>query len=513
MKSLTKPAIAITVLLLCSKILGFVREICLAYKFGTSYIVDVYSVCITLPGVLFAIYAYGCSDAYIPVCARARDENARKQFLNSALTILIIGAFIISIICFYLRGTISNILAPGYAEEARNLLKSFIGIISISFPFMTMFSLFSAHLQFHEDFFGPCFCDFIIINVVVICSIMLATKNDPLVLIYGYVISHIVATSALWIYGRYRHNLRYAPSLNCQETGLIVSLFKLSIPLGASRLINQLNNVVDQIFASLLGEGVTSALSYANRIQLIFYSLTTSIFLSVSYPRMNRCFADGDQETGMYYVRKAMMLAAYISIPVTCGLFVFAAPIISFLFERGSFNAESTVLTAGCLAAYALGIPFYALREIASRALGSNLKQKKILKNTVVFVITNILLNLVLYRPLGHIGLALATSLSSLLVSVLALLDLRKIGLSMFQRGQTRDFVKIILVTAVSILISVVTYRVLLPRGGNTVALLCAGGGAVVVYGVGSVVTRMDIFLWFYARLPKTLQKIPWLNV
>ena len=115
-------------------------------------------------------------------------------------------------------------------------------------------------------------------------------------------------------------------------------------------------------------------------------------------------------------------------------------------------------------------------------------------------------------RPLGHIGLALATSLTGLLVSVLALLDLRKMGLHMFQQKQLPDFLKIVASSAGSLLGCVLCYELLLPSGGNTLALIAAACVAVALYGFLSIVLKIRIFMWIYHRIPKQLQVFSFLS-
>lgn len=511
MGNLTKSATGVLVIMLLSKGLGFLREILLAYQFGTSYIVDVYASSIALTSVLFTMFSSGFSNSYVTVYARVKGEQAQKSFFNRAVTVLTIIALLLSAFCFLFRFEVAAVLAPGFDATATELLTQFISIISTVLPVMTVFNLLAAQLQSKESFLATAFCDYIVLNVVVIVAVLLASPQHPYRLVYGDVVAWIVATLLLAFYGWKWHGVRYQPDVSVKNQDFRM-LLQLAIPLGASRLISELNGVSDRIFASLLGEGVTSALSYANRVQLIFYTLTTSVFLSVCYPRMNRYFAEHDREMGMHYVRKSVMLAAYISIPATGGLFLFAQPVTSLLFERGSFTAQSTAMTAGCLAFYALGIPFYALRETAAKALGANMEQQKILKNTAISVVFNILLNLALYRPLGYIGLALATSLTGLLVSVLALLDLRKMGLSMFQREQMPDFLKIVASSAVSLLGCVFCYEILLPRGGNTLALMVAVCVAVALYGILSIILKIRIFVWIYHRIPKRLQVLSFLK-
>lgn len=511
MKNLTRSAVCVMAVLLLSKVLGFVREILLAYQFGTSYIVDAYAVSSTLPAVLLNLFSSGFSDSYVTVYARIQEDSIKKTFFNSAVTCLTILALVVAALGYAFSGEIAHLLAPGYDDTSMALLRQFVSIIVFALPFMTVFSLFSAELSTQDDFITANILGFIGSNLIIIAGILIAARTKVENLVIGEVVAWAMMSILLAIYARRTYAVRFHPKVAIRNRYTLI-FCQLAIPLGASRLISELNGVSDRIFASLLGEGVTSALSYANRVQLIFYTLTTSVFLSVCYPRMNRCFAEHDREMGMHYVRKGVMLAAYISIPVTGGLFLFAQPVITLLFERGSFTAQSTAMTAGCLAFYALGIPFYALRETAAKALGANMEQRKILKNTAISVAFNILLNLALYRPLGYIGLALATSLTGLLVSVLAILDLRRMGLSMFQRGQIPDFLKIMASSAVSLMGCIFCYELLLPRGGNTLALMAAVCVAVALYGILSIVLKIRIFVWIYHRIPKRLQVLSFLK-
>lgn len=508
MKSLTKSAAAITSLMLVSKALGFLREICLAYKFGTSYIVDAYTACVALPTVIFAVYAYGFSESYIPVYMRIKDEQARKNFFSGVMTLLLAASLVIAALCYVFSGHLADILAPGFDGESLALLISFIQVIAFIFPFMTAFSLLSAHVQTNEDFVFPSFCDFIVVNLIVIISILLASEQQPSILTFGYTAAWAAAAALLAVYAAKKNGVRYKPRLAVRDTH-VASLCKLAIPLGASRLVNELNGVADRMFASMLGEGVTSALSYANRVQLLFYTLTTSVLLSVCYPRVNRHFAEGNREKGMYYIKKAFMMALYISIPVMGGLFLFATPVVALLFQRGQFSTDSTAMTAGCLAFYALGIPFYALREIGSRVLAANTEQRRILKNTVFSVIFNISLNLLLFRTLGHIGLALATSLAGLLSSVLIFIDLHKLGFSMFERAQIPEGLKIAVASALSLLLCAAAFQWLSGMLGSSMAIILAAVLAAFVYIALSILLRIDIFIWLYQHLPAKLQILP----
>lgn len=507
MKHLAKSAMAGALLILLSKLLGFAREVCLAYRFGTSYIVDVYTACIALPNVLFALYAYGFSDAYIPVSSRLRGTEERRTFFNNAMTILLLLSFVISALCAVFASPLAVALEPGFDARSHALLAHFIRIIAFIFPIRTAFSLLSAELQIREDFilgyFGSA-----LIDILLIVSILLATPEAPDILVIGYTVSLAVPLLLLAVHARCRQDIRFRPRVALRD-GAFASLCALALPIGASRVVTELNGVADRMFASLLEEGVTSALSYAHKVQLIFHTLTTAVFLSVCNPRINKRFAENDKEGGMFYIRRAAMIAAYISIPVMGGLFLFARPVVALLFERGSFTAQSTEMTAGCLACYALGLPFYALREIGVNALSASCEQKRILKNTTISVVCNVALNLALFRPLGYIGLALATSMAGAVAAALMLLDMRRLDMRLAERAQLPELGKIALASALGLLGCLLAYRALLGAAGGAVAIIAGIFAAGALYLTASILLRIDIFVWLYGCLPAKWQILP----
>ena len=206
------------------------------------------------------------------------------------------------------------------------------------------------------------------------------------------------------------------------------------------------------------------------------------------------------------------MLAVYLSLPVMGGLFLFSKPLVAFLLERGNFSADSTAMTAGCLAFYALGVPFYALRQIGTQALSAHMEQRKILKNTVISVSCNILLDFLLAYSLGYIGLAAATSLAGLIASILVLFDLRKLEMRVLDRTQMPQFLKIMTASLISLLLCWCCYHILLNILGNSLSLMIAGCTAIVSYICLSVMLRIEIFIWLYVRLPARFQIFSMLN-
>lgn len=507
MKKIVKSALLMTGMMLISKVLGLLREVFLAQQFGTSYIVDAYTVACTLPTVLFTLFASGFSNSYLPVYVRIKDAGKKNYFFNNLTCTLTLFSLVITVVCLVSSKVIAQILAPGFDEETSALTVKFLQGIVFYLPFYTAFNIFVAHANANEDFIASNFCDFIICNIVIIISIILATPETPMVLIYGYVASMVVATVLMGLRIQTKKLAKLSFVCNIKDSEFL-KVCSLAIPMGITMLTNQINAVIDKMFSSSLGEGITSALSYANKVQLIPYSLITSIFLSVCLPRMNKYFANGDSKGGLSYSKRALAIALFIAVPVIFAIFAFSEQMIVLLFERGAFDSEATRITAACLVCYAVGMPFYAFREIAAKTLSAILKQKQVLKNTLIAVALNVVLNFLFVQLFGYRGLALATSAAGFCSAWLMNFDLRKNNLVVLEKSMLRDLLKIIGASVVSVGLAFGCNHALIGMVGVSLSTILALGIAAIVYLIICIVWNVDIMVWVYGNFPSKLKVI-----
>ena len=453
MGKLTKAALWVFVINIMAKILGLLKETAIAYKFGTSYIVDAYTVAITFPSVLFAIFASGIAESYIPILTRINDEEKRNELTNSIINIITVISFGIVMICLLFNDEIVRVLAPGFQGNSYFLTKKMINIVTLTLPVMVVYNILNAMLTMRERFIFVNFVNSILLNILIISSVLIASENTPCMLVIGYVVSNVIVLCVFEIYSMKQTTFRHTLVFDYKTTEF-KELICLAIPLGVSLIANQINSMVDRALASGLGVGIIAALGYANKVQLLFYSLITTAIISVCYPRINKHFSCEEFDEGMNYVQKGIMLASYLGIPIAMIIFIYAEPITMLIFERGSFSTESTIFTSECLSFYALGIPFYSYREILLKALAAYKQQKTILKNTIISIVFNIVFNLALIHYLEHIGLALATSLAGCLAAILMYRDVRKNNLILFKKGDKKEIIQIIIISLIALVLS-----------------------------------------------------------
>jgi putative peptidoglycan lipid II flippase len=113
------------------------------------------------------------------------------------------------------------------------------------------------------------------------------------------------------------------------------------------------------------------------------------------------------------------------------GLITLRVPIVNLLLEHGQFDRISTQGTAAALLYYAVGLWAMAGVRIVSQAFYSLQDTRTPVKIAVLALCTNIVLSMIaiLWTPLAHGGLALATSLASMLnLGLLTVMLRKKIG-------------------------------------------------------------------------------------
>ena len=502
MKSLSRAAVFSLGLILTAKGLSLLKEVLLAYKYGTSYLNDAYSICISLPPVLFAVFASGIAQSYIPTMSRIEGKRERAAFFNNVMTTLFLASIVLCVICVVFDKNIVHLLAPGFNEETAELTRRFVDIIIWFLPLYVIFNILSAESQVNESFVMPNFCDNIVVNTVIIVFILISTKATVDLIVIGQDVSILIAVIILGIYCWSVLGTRYRPLVSFRDKNLAL-LFKLALPLGISVMANQINSVTDRIFSSYIGEGITSALGYANRVQFLFLTLTTTVFMSICFPRMNTLFFKGKTQDGLCYVEKGILLASLIAIPFMMVMIVYSAPVIRILFERGVFNARSTQITSECLVCYAVGIPFYALAEIGNKTLAASLKQRCIMKNTLIMVSINIILDLLLINALRHRGLALATSISGMVSVALIYSDLHRFRLLPMIRPVIRQTAIISIAAAASTAVSLVLYRI--ASGVRGIPFVLSFVASIMLFGLVYALLcaglKVSIFSWLLSKI------------
>jgi len=108
-----------------------------------------------------------------------------------------------------------------------------------------------------------------------------------------------------------------------------------------------------------------------------------------------------------------MELALLLALPAAVALVVSATPLIRGVFQHGAFTAADTIGAAGALAAFSLGVPAYVLIKVLTPGFYARQDTKTPVRIAMYSMLVNLVGNLTLIWPFGHVGVAIATAISA----------------------------------------------------------------------------------------------------
>jgi len=191
-------------------------------------------------------------------------------------------------------------------------------------------------------------------------------------------------------------------------------------------LVFLISRQLQQINALVVCPGSVPVLYYSNRIMHTPLAIYGFSFASVSLSAMSKFFAQKDMTMLKSSLNYSIRLTVFALLPAAVGLMVIGLPIVKLLFEHGNFSASGSIMTNNALFYYSLGLPAYALSKIFANVFYSFQDTEMPVKTAVGAMILHIVLCVILMRPMGVGGLALATTVSSYFNLILLVVYLKK---------------------------------------------------------------------------------------
>ncbi|MDD4952966.1 MAG: murein biosynthesis integral membrane protein MurJ [Desulfovibrionaceae bacterium] len=420
---------------LVSRVLGFLRDVVVAFALGAGLFADAFFVAFRVPNLLRRLFAEGSMTmAFIPVFSRLRKEQGDEEAFSMARSALawllaILGA--ISLLALPLAKPIVMAIAPGFADNP-GLFDLTARLLRICFPYIVLVSavgLCMGVLNSMDHFLAP--------------SISPALLNVGLIgaALFGWALGFNVAVCMAWgaLLGGLGQWFLQQPFLKARGFSWrgrwswrhpgVIRMGLLMLPTVFGAAVYQINILLGTLLASFLPLGSISYLYYADRLvefPLGVFGLAVS---TAALPSLSVLAAEKDWDGFSSALRSAQGLSLFIALPSMAGLMALARPIIDLLFQRGAFTPDAVTATALALVAYAAGLPFIAL----SRALVAGFYALEDTRTPVLVgvlcLVVNIGLGLLLMGPMAHVGLALAVSVAAVVNFLLLHLILsRRLG-------------------------------------------------------------------------------------
>lgn len=427
MSRVAKSAFILFIASMISKVIGFLRDLTIAYVYGTGVISDSYLMALNIITVAFmSLLCVAIQSTYMPIYADIKANDGKAQalkFTSNVINIILIISLVIIIFGWFFTEPLVKLFAMGFEGERLQLTMQLTKIILFSVGLVCITYVLKAYLEIYDYFLITGLMP-LPYNISIIIAVLLSKKFGVNMLAYGTVIAFFLQMIFL-IPFCYKKGLKYSLNINLHDKNLKrMALAIVPILIGASA--NQINSLVDKNLASKLATGSMSSLNYAYKLDIFVIGLFVASITSVIYPLFSKLGSDNNLKQLKITFCKSVNLVILITMPISVGAFILAEPIIRILFERGAFDENATKITAQVLSLYTIGMVATGMRDVMVRVFYSLQDTKVPMKNSILSVLFNIFLSLILIRFMNVSGLALSSSISAILAVCFLMYNLRK---------------------------------------------------------------------------------------
>ncbi len=414
-KKVFRGTITIVLVRILAKITSFIAEAILAAYLGTTYQSDAYYMVNSIQLVIYPMLGVGIWKVFLPLYKEKLTHGQNQEaaaLTNKVITFFTIVSFIFVCFLILLAGPVVSIVAPGFEGETRNLCIKLVRIAAPMYFFIIAAAIYASILQANNKFLGS--------------QIREVASHIPTILaaIFFYKTFGIEAMAvALVVGGAVRllielpfvdWGYKYKPDQKFKTPEFVVMLKRLPSAL-ISEGVTQFNTLIDKAMASTLTEGTISGLNYGHKLMNVFSGLLSTAIATALYPQMIELIALKKEKELSNLVVKIINIFSVLMLPITLACALFRTELVAAVFQRGSFTAESTVLTSGVFALYCIGLFFIASNTVITNLFYGYGNTKTPMYISIANLGTNVALNLFLIHVWGVNGLALATSLSAII--------------------------------------------------------------------------------------------------
>ena len=425
---------------LLSRVFGLWRDMVIAQYFGASAGTDAFWVAFKIPNFLRRLFAEGSFvQAFVPILTEYQQKSraAMIDFIRYVAGNLALILLLLTGLSMLTAPWLITAFAPGFVSGGVRYIFA-IDMLRITFPyifFIALTAFVAAILNSYGRFASAAFAPVLLNVSLIVSAIYLAPhlQHGVMALAWGVFVAGIIQLLFLLPFLS-RLGLLHWPKLGWRHSG-VRRVLSLMLPTLLGSSANQINLLFNNILASLLTVGSVSWLYYADRLSQFPLGIFGVAIATVILPHLSQQYVNSDERRFSASVDWGLRLVLLVACPAALGLAMLATPLMLTLLQYGHFTANDAQMAAAALLAFAPGLAAFMLVKVLITGFYARQDTRTPVRISLWVIGCNIALSLLLLKPLAHVGLALATSLSAWLNVVLLLVNLWRMKIYRPQMG------------------------------------------------------------------------------
>ena len=426
-----------------SRVLGLLRDMVFARVIGADALADAFFVAFKIPNFFRRLFAEGAfAQAFVPVLGEYREKGtpaAVKALLDSVAGVLGSSLIVLTILVVIASPLVTALFAFGFWLDYPDKFDAASSMLRITFPYLMLISLTGlagAILNSYDRFAVPAFTPVLLNLTLIAAALVVAPWFDAPVyaLAWGVLVAGVVQLLFQLPFLAQIHRLPN-PKVDWRDEG-VRRVLRLMVPAIFGVSVSQINLLLDTVIASFLPTGSISWLYYSDRLSELPLGVFGIAIATVILPSLSRQHAARTGEVFSRTLDWALRMVLLVAIPAAVALMILAEPILTTLFYYGDVMTPRDIgMAVLSLQAYAIGLIAFMLIKVLAPGYFARQDMKTPVRIGVIALVTNMVLNLAFALPLdhyfgiGHVGLALATSLAAMLNAGLLFRGLYRFGI------------------------------------------------------------------------------------
>ena len=407
-----------------SRVLGLVREMLMAYYFGTSLAKSAFDVAFRFPNLFRRLFGEGAlSAAFIPVFTRTLEEDGQAgadrlagrtlTLLATVLGMVVVGGLVLTTVA------LSTMSLGERAAAVLPLLRIMLPYLLFICVAAFCMALLNSMRHFALPALTPVVLNLVWIGVLLwICPRFGDTPGTRITGVAWGILAAGAIQLAIQAPLLYRFGFRL-PAAFGRGDPRVRHMLVLMGPAALGMGIHQLNLCVDGILALWAAPWAPAALTFAERLVYLPLGVFATAFGTVLLPTFSRQAVAENPDAMLATLQRSTRVLMLVMVPAAVGLMVLARPIVELLYawRGGEFTAASSLLTARALVFYGPGLIVFSLAKLLVPVFYAVEDTRTPVRVGIAVVILNVVLNvtsvLALPTTYRHAGMAMATVICS----------------------------------------------------------------------------------------------------
>ena len=442
-----------------AKIVGFSRDIFFANFYGTGVTADVYFQIFSVASLIFTSIGGALSTRVIMNLNKEENRGGDRQkayvsFFLKRTTMYILAA---TGLLYVGARPLARLLLPEITGANFELAVRLTYIMLPSFLFVVVAHVMTGILQNSRVFFIPSIVS-LPYNIIIIASLFIPNvkiEQIGLATTVGWLL-HIVIQLPDFYRKGYRFLYRGKERIEYKRGRIDYSIWWIFL----SNLMFQLCFIIDKIFVS--GEaGQAATINYASNLFTTVSSVFVVAMSSIVFPSISRNYEEGRLGFVRELIGYVISIMFAVFVPYLLVVTLFGEQLIGFLYERGEFTGESTILTALIFTIYCFSILGYLAQQLINKVLYLASRYDYTLIGTVVVLALKVICNSIFVPKYGTVAAAVTTTILLTLYAVMALIVLRKIIGKFFTKTLAANIGKVFAAGGAALIVYYVLYMIM----------------------------------------------------